>query len=207
MTTATLDDRRKTSDDSPVLADRMERMEGEMSELRQTLAELADIVVGDIRDRRESAIAASQAIEESPLPAAVVPGGQVTLNAVAALRRPFLLIDFFREVGTMVRMYTHPRYRVRRSAQLTVLLLIGLIVANYFFLGVLFYIPIVSEIAERVIDVVLVVLLYKTLSREVLRYRQVIAQLAFIRRTAGPVPASLINNDPDTAALSRQESP
>jgi hypothetical protein len=189
------------------LAERLDRLEGEVAELRHTMSELAEIVVGDIRERREAAIAVSAPVSDIPIPPSLVPGGETTLKAVGALRRPWLLIDLLREVGAMVKMYMDARYRVRRATQLMVPLILVLFAANYLLFHVLLIeIPVLTPIVERVIGIVLAVLLYKVLVREVARYRQTIAQFAVGGR-ARLVPAALLNNDPDTAALSRQESP
>src|SRR4051812_8614064 len=99
--------------ESAEVADRLERLEGEVAELRHTLSELAEIVVGDIKDRREAAIAVSAPVPEVTIPPSLVPGGQATIKAMTALRRPWLLTELLREVGAAVRMYFHPRYRVR----------------------------------------------------------------------------------------------
>ena len=190
------------------VADRLERLEGEMTELRHTLSDLAQIVVGDIKERREAALTDTVPLPAVPIPASLIPGGQTTVTAVNALRRPWLLTELFRQIGTMVRMYFHPRYRVRRSTQLTVLLLFGLFVLNYLTFHVLIlYVPIVSEVTERIFDIVLAVLLYMTLSREVVRYRQVVAHLGLAPRSWTPTPVSLLHNDPETAAVTREESP
>jgi len=182
------------------LPDRIHRVEGELAELRHTLSELAEIVVGDIKERREAAAGASGLLPEEPVP------GQAALTSIISPRRPWLLTEFFREVGTVVRMYMDARYRLRRSTQILVPLFVGLFAANYLFFNVLFlHVPVFSEILERLVAIVLAVLLYKVLSREVVRYRQMLANLAFIPRTWKPVPASLLNTDPDTAPLTRQE--
>lgn len=212
MTTAsTLADPRPIGTDpdpADELSDRMRHLEGEVAELRHTLSELAEIVVGDIKDRREAAVAFSTPMPDLPIPASLVPGGQATMGAVNALRRPWLLIDLLREVGTTLRMYMDPRYRVRRSTQLMVPLLFGLLIANYFFFNLLMvHIPVVTEIVERLVIIVLAVLLYKVIAREVARYRQVVAQAAVGTRAWKTVPAALINNDPETAAVAAQESP
>src|SRR5215208_7960780 len=150
------------------LPDRIHRLEGELAELRHTLSELAEIVVGDIKERREAAGAASGSLPDIPIPASFVPGGEATLSVVNAARRPWLLTEFFRELGTVVRMYMDARYRLRRSTQIMVPLLVGLFAGNYLFFNVLFlHIPVFSEVAERVVGIVLAVLLYKVLSREV----------------------------------------
>jgi hypothetical protein len=190
------------------LPDRIHRLEGELAELRHTLSELAEIVVGDIKERREAAAGASAVSGELPVAGTVLPTGEAAMTAVMGGRRPWLLIDFLREVGTAARMYADARYRLRRSTQLLVPLLVGLFVANYLFFNVLFlHVPVFSEVLERVVGIVLAILLYKVLSREVARYRQVLAQIALMPRTWRPVPASLLHTDPDTAAVTRHESP
>jgi hypothetical protein len=190
------------------LPDRIHRLEGELADLRHTLSELADIVVGDIKERRETALALSAPLPEVPIPPSLDPGGQMAPPAVNALRRPWLLFEFFREMGAAIRMYMDARYRLRRSTQFLVPLLVGLFVANYLFFNVLFlHVPVFSEVLERLVDIVLAVLLYKVLSREVARYRQMLAQIAVLPRAWRPVPMSLLHNDPETAAVTRHESP
>jgi hypothetical protein len=192
--------------DADAIADRMHRLEGEVAELRHTLSELAEIVVGDIRERREAAELVSAPLPEVAIPPSLVPGGETTLKAVNAARRPWLLFDLLREFGSTARMYMDPRYRVRRATQLMVPLILGLLVANYLLFNVLVVqIPIVTPVLERAILIVLAVLLYKVLMREVARYRQTIAQFAIGGR-ARAVPAAVLYADPDTAAHSRLET-
>ena len=213
MTPATLEDPVAPSGpgldpaDAPTgeLGERMHRLEGEVAELRHTLSELAEIVVGDIRERRETAIAVSAPVPEVSIPPSLVPGGETALRAVNALRRPWLLLDLLREIGATVKMYMDARYRVRRATQLMVPLILVLLAANYLFFNVM-AIPILTPILERVIGILLAILLYKVLMREVARYRQTIAQFTVGGR-ARLVPASLLNNDPDTAPVTRQDSP
>jgi hypothetical protein len=188
------------------LADRIHRLEGEVSELRHTLTDLAEIVVGDIRDRQEAAIAVSAPVPDVAIPPSLVPGGQTTLKVVNAARRPWLLVDVLRDFGATVRMYMDARYRVRRATQLMVPLIIALFVLNYFLFNVLvLQIPVVTPVVERAIDIVLAILLYKVLMREVARYRQTISQFPVGGRVRA-VPASLLNTDPDTAAHTRLET-
>jgi hypothetical protein len=188
------------------IADRMHRLESEVAELRHTLSELAEIVVGDIKERRDAAIAVSAPVSDVPIPASLVPGGDTTIKAVTALRRPWLLIDLIREIGVTAKMYMDPRYRVRRGTQLLVPLIIALFGLNYLvFNYTLLDIPVFKHIFESLIEIVLAVLLYKVLLREVARYRQVITQFAMGGR-ARAMPASLLNPDPDTSAHSRLET-
>lgn len=182
------------------LTERVNHLEGEVNELRQHVTQLAEIVVGEIKERRTT-----QTHTDIVLPSALVPGGERTLKVVNALRRPWLLFDLLNEVGLTVRMYVDPRYRVRRATQLVVPLILASYVASYFIFAQ-FAIPVVSPILERLIDIVLAVLLYKVIHSELIRYRDVLA-LYTASRVAGhaPIPASLLHNDPDEAAVMRQE--
>ena len=74
-------------------------------------------------------------------------------------------------------MYFDPRYRVLRSTQLRMLVILGLFVLNCCFFRLVFETPIISPILEKLADVLLAMLLYKVVSRELFRYRQAIAQL------------------------------
>lgn len=195
-----------TGPESADFAERMHRLEGEVAELRHTMSDLADIVVGDIRDRREAAGALAAPLPEVTVPASLVPGGETTLKAVNALRRPWLVFDLLRDIGAIVRMYMDPRYRVRRSTQLMVPLIFVLFGVNYLLFNyTLLDIPIFRHIFESLVEIVLAVLLYKVLMREVVRYRQAIAQFALGGRPRA-VPASLLNTDPETAAHTRLET-
>jgi hypothetical protein len=105
-------------------------------------------------------------------------------------------------------MYMDPRYRVRRATQLMVPLIFGLFALNYAFFNLLLtQVPVLTPILERLIGIILAVLLYKVISRETTRYRQMVATLSVGPRASAAVPVSLWNTDPDTAAVTRQESP
>lgn len=193
---------------SPALTDRMGRLEGEVAELRHTLSDLAEIVVGDIKERREAAEAFSAPVSELPIPASLVPGGQTTVNTVNALRRPWLLVDLLKEVGATFRMYTDPRYRIRRATKLMVPLILLLFGLNYLVLNyTMLNIPVFRHLLERLVEVVLAILLYKVVSREVARHRLIVSQQMLGPRTWAAVPASLLHTDPETSAVTRHESP
>jgi uncharacterized protein YacL len=119
-----------------------------------------------------------------------------------------LLIDFLREIGDAGRMFFHPRYRVRRVTQLTMWLILCLFAANYLaFNYTMLDIPVFRQIMERVVEVVLAVLMYRVVSREVTRFRLVARQIAAEPRNPTTVPVVLWNSDPDQAAMTRLESP
>ena len=206
-TSAILDDPQGGTEHGSEIEDRIGRLENELAEVRHRLGELADIVVGDIQERREVAASVSAPISEIQIPASLVPGGKFTMGAVNAFRRPWLLWDLFKELWTSVRMYIDPRYRVRRATQMMVPVVLGLVVANYFFFGVVFWsIPIVTPILEHLVTIVLAVLLYKILAREVARYRTMLVQIASGTKTIRSIPAALLNNEHDLAPPHRQET-
>jgi hypothetical protein len=189
------------------LTERVATLEEEVTELRQHVTQLAEVVVGELKERR-----AIQTHTEMMLPvpipasvAALVPGGETTLKAVNALRRPWLLVDLLKDFGLTIRMYFDPRYRVRRATQMVVPLILASYVAAYFLFSTLFDIPVISPILERLIDILLAVLLYKVIHSELVRYRSILAMYT-ATRLAGhtEIPASLLHNDPEEAAVSRQ---
>jgi hypothetical protein len=85
-------------------------------------------------------------------------------------------------------------------------LILVLFGANYvLFNYTLLDIPVFRHIFERLTEIVLAVLLYKVLMREVARYRQALAAFPAGSR-ARRMPASLLNPDPETAATTRLET-
>jgi hypothetical protein len=203
--TATLEDTLPAVDG---VTDRLHRVEDEVAELRHTVTELAEIVVGDIRDRREAALAVSAPVADIPIPPSLAAAAPATSNPASATRRPWLLSEVLRDVGTTIRMYTDPRYRVRRATQIMVPILLASFGLNYLlFNHTILDVPVFRHILERVVDIVLAVLLYKVVSREVARYRHMVIQLAGAPRSWNPTPVSLLHTDPDTAAVTRLESP
>jgi hypothetical protein len=95
-----------------------------------------------------------------------------------APRRTWFLLELWFEIRLAVKMYFDPRYRVSRMAQIAFPLFAALLVLNYFLFSVWFTIWIVSPIVERLLDVILAVLAYRVLTRELDRYRAVLDYLA-----------------------------
>jgi hypothetical protein len=93
-------------------------------------------------------------------------------------RRGWFFGQLWAEVRLAVRMYFDPRYRVSRTAQIAFPLFAALLVLNYFLFSVWFSIAVVSPVAERLLDVILAVLAYRVLTRELDRYRAVLDYLA-----------------------------
>jgi hypothetical protein len=205
--------------DHDELPDRVGRLESEVAELRETIARFAELVIGEVKDLRQSHA------ELPPLPPAVVGEWPVTAvnvdppaDSTAAPsptagtaptaeapppRRPWLLMELLRDFATTIRMYLDPRYRVRRATQMLVPLIIGLFVFNalcfrFFILPV----PILSPLLEKGVDVVLAILLYKVVNRELVRYRHVMAQLVAWQQYSSKKSAAInIYSEPATTRL------
>jgi hypothetical protein len=93
-------------------------------------------------------------------------------------RREWFFVQLWAEIRLAVRMYFDPRYRVSRTAQVAFPLFAVLLALNYFLFSQWFSISVVSPIAERLFDVILAVLAYRVLTRELDRYRAVLDYLA-----------------------------
>lgn len=93
-------------------------------------------------------------------------------------RRGWFFGQLWADLVLALKMYVDPRYRVSRTAQVAFPLFAALLVFNYFLFSVWFSISVVSPVAERLLDVVLVVLAYRVLMRELDRYRAVLDYLA-----------------------------
>lgn len=180
------------------LRDRVGRLEDDIGAVRRTVAELAEIVVAEIRDRRATAPGGDSRFPDGT----ALPVLESTVAARTA-KRPWLVADLLREFGVTVRMYMDPRYRVRRGTQLMVPTLLGLFVATYMFFNH-FEFAIISPVLERLTDIVLAVLLYKVMSREIARYRQSIAEYAAAGRAAMTLPLQMLHLDADGSAVERQ---
>jgi hypothetical protein len=94
------------------------------------------------------------------------------------LRRTWFFAQLGAEIRVLAHMYFDTRYRISRTTQFALPGIALLLVFNYFFFALWLGIPFVSPIAERLIDLVLCVIGYKLLTRELGRYREVLAYLA-----------------------------
>lgn len=165
---------------------RIHRLEGEVTELRDTIARFADIMIGEVKDLKKfqqdlPLVPPSlrselpSAADEMPVPESAQ--GTPSPPVEPTTRRPWLLMELVRTLGSTFRMYLDPRYRMRRATQLMVPLILGLFVLNWFFFHIVLTLPIISTVLEKIVDVILAVLLYQVIQREVVRYRSVISQL------------------------------
>jgi hypothetical protein len=87
------------------------------------------------------------------------------------LARPgWMLLDAFRELGTVFRMFFDVRYHMAWSTRLVVLVLLALILLTPWWLpfGSIF---VLGWLLGKIVDLVLAFFIYKALSREAQRYR------------------------------------
>jgi hypothetical protein len=131
-----------------------------------------------------SPAAAPEAPEDAvlPLPRLLPPPPEGTILTPPEHREPppraWFFPQLWAEMRLAVKMYFDPRYRVSRTAQVAFPLFAILLALNYFLFSVWFSVTVISPVAERLLDVVLAVLAYRVLARELDRYRTVLDYLA-----------------------------
>jgi hypothetical protein len=95
-----------------------------------------------------------------------------------ASRPCWLVVDFYRELRAMVRMFADYRYRMSWSAKVVPLAAIVIALLSWLLISGIWF---VGALTDRVIDLVLIVLVYKTMSRELQRYREMLARVTRYR--------------------------
>lgn len=127
------------------------------------------------RPRRTTALALVE--PEPPLPPP--PEGAILHPpAVPGTHRQWFLLQLWDEIRLAGQMYFDARYRVSKTFQFLTPVAVGMFFANYFLFAVWLPFPIVSPLAERLVCVLLGVFLYKLLTRELARYRDVLDYMA-----------------------------
>ncbi|OWK47115.1 hypothetical protein [Fimbriiglobus ruber] len=166
------------------LAERVARMERELAALRDTSQmeqNLAAKVMTRIQESVPNGFAGSSdggSLVPASLFHAMLPA--VAARAVSGapgLSAAWSLLAQWREFRLIFRMYFDPRYRLSRVAQFGGPVILGLMVLNYFTFS-FWSVPILAPIFERVILILLALTLYKILSREALRYDEVLKYLS-----------------------------
>jgi len=126
------------------------------------------------RSRRSTALALLNAEPPPPPDGAVLhPPSEPDPAA-----RKWFLAQLLDEARLAVHMYFDSRYRVSRLFQFMVPSVLALFALNYFFFAVWLSFPVISPVLERIGCVMLGVLLYRLLTRELARYRDVLDYLA-----------------------------
>lgn len=96
-----------------------------------------------------------------------VPQPDVVVKTPPA-KSSWLILEFIDEIRAAMRMFADYRYRVSWPGRVVPVVCIVLAVMAYFITG---FVPIVGTPLNYLIDAVLVVIFYKSMSREVARYQ------------------------------------
>ena len=192
-----------THDGHDELPDRVNRLEDEVADLRDTIARFAELIIGEVKDLRKShaELPLFPPAIAGELPITHTSKGDAAAQLEPTSRRPWLLMELLRDFGATFRMYLDPRYRVRRATQVMVPLIIALFAFNCYFFNLVFSVPFVSSGLEKVIDIVLAFLLYKVIHREIVRYRQVLAQLMAWHEFRHKNTARFVSSEPAMTVL------
>ena len=95
-------------------------------------------------------------------------------SPVAALRQTWLLFEFLAELKTFWQMLVDRRYRLTWLARVVPIVAIVIIIVSWLTLSNIW---VLGPILDKLIDIILICLTYKVMSREVERYRQTTANL------------------------------
>lgn len=180
------------------LEQRVRRLEDAMAALQDTQL-MEDRVVERVRQRvelhhveqpRQAGLFVSAArmlmpkqVEEVPPDPAHPDGGAAadgqTANGAAApppeARQPgWLLVELYREIRGMFRMFADHRYRMTWTGKAVPLAAILVAVISWLLLS---GIPLIGGLLDRIVDLTLIVLVYKAMSRELFRYREVLSRI------------------------------
>jgi hypothetical protein len=172
----------------PTLEDRLHHLEEQVSVLQDT-RKLEDRITDRVARRMErkqlntaiqAPVAAIAEPSRPPPVAAIAPPPD--LPAVVVIegksgRQPWLILDIYTEFKAMLRMFLDGRYRVFYMTWQTKAyppLLLGFMVLTWLTVS---GIPIVGPVLEKVAELVLAFFLYKVLSREACRYREISPQM------------------------------
>jgi hypothetical protein len=97
----------------------------------------------------------------------------------AASPQPWLIVDIYGEMRAMVRMFFDTRYRrflMTWQTKILPLALLGLMILSWIWLSTLIPGPL-ATVLDKIVELVLAFFLYKILSREARRYREISQQL------------------------------
>jgi hypothetical protein len=120
-------------------------------------------------------VLASSADAPPPPPGAILNPPEPPRSAAP---RGWFPANLLAELRLIVVMYFDPRYRISRVTQFVVPAILLLLVFNYLLFSVWLPVPFLSPVLERLLAVIAGVVIYKLLTRELARYREVLAYLA-----------------------------
>jgi hypothetical protein len=92
--------------------------------------------------------------------------------ATPATRPPWLLVDIWAEARAIVRMYLDRRFRLTWQARILPIILIAAIATSWIWIPGTAILPsIISSLIVKAVDLLLALVLFKVLHREVTRYQ------------------------------------
>jgi hypothetical protein len=109
-------------------------------------------------------------IDAMPEDGAAPPADSPTTGASS----PWFVLGIFHELRWMLRMLTDYRYRMSWSGRIVLLVAVVAIVLSYFVLTAL---PLIGGILDRVVLLLIAIVTYKAMSREVQQYRDVMERV------------------------------
>jgi hypothetical protein len=170
------------------LEQRIQRLEEGIGRLQDTRAleeRLAERVSRNVARQSSAGLLVDAGRRLLPAALAVGPNLPATAPATAeAGRSSWLLIDLYQEVRAIFWMFRDWRYRRTWACWLLVPALVFMLFCSWFILG---SIPFVGMLLDKTVDIVLVILAYKILSREARRYTLMIPQLPAKEPAPAPV--------------------
>gem|GEM_PF-2429401 len=189
-----------------IVSERLRTLEEEIFTLRETMGRFADLVLGDLKKIREASAQPRMAPFRAPQPSLTALEDPTSPPSAKRTHERWMVWDILDEIRTTARLYFDPTYRMSRSARVLIPGILGLFVLNYLIFAFVFPFPIVGPILTKIIDVFLVIVMYRVISREVVRYREAMAGIAeWLRATASSEPRRSIVSDEGPATRLEME--
>ena len=154
-------------DEPSPLVERLDKLEQAIGTLTQYVRPAAPS-----EQSRSAFTAEAPRVELPPIPPLSEPPG-----VAAPYRRAWYSVPFLSDMKLIGQMYLDPRYQISSTVKLGVPGIIAALVLNYLFFSMVFTLYFFSPVFERLILIVLVLILYKILAREIVRYQSVLDYL------------------------------
>jgi hypothetical protein len=173
-------------DDPAKLEERVRKLETALAERPVDEEALADRVIARLStlaaERQRDPDSQGMLVLASPTERAPEPPQGTVLHPPNPSAEPasktWILANILAELRLILTMYFDPRYRISRTAQFAIPGIVLLLIFNYFFFSVWVPITFLSPVTERLLAVIFGILIYKLLTRELSRYREVLAYLS-----------------------------
>ena len=101
--------------------------------------------------------------------------GEAPTSPPPAAKAPWLLLEVFGEFRAILRMFADYRYRMSWTGRVVLPAAVGVAVLSWFLFSGRFLV--VGDVLDKAVDVVVVVVAYKVLMREVHRHRELLAHI------------------------------